>query len=68
MQIRHFCRFRQNGPFFLAGEKNTVYQKHGLCHPESGDRRRFGRTDYWQILLCQHSPAPVSHMLLLTGF
>ena len=33
MQIRHFRRFRQNGPF-LAGDKNTVYQKHGLCHPE----------------------------------
>ena len=33
MQIRHFHRFRQNGPF-LAGDKNTVYQKHGLCHPE----------------------------------
>ena len=30
MQIRHFRRFRQNGPF-LAGDKNTVYQKHGLC-------------------------------------
>ena len=29
MQIRHFRRFRQNGPF-LAGDKNTVYQKHGL--------------------------------------
>ena len=33
MQIRHFRRFRQNGPF-LAGDKNTVYQKHGLCHPD----------------------------------
>ena len=32
MQIRHFRRFRQNGPF-LAGDKNTVYQKHGLRHP-----------------------------------
>ena len=21
-------------PSFLAGDKNTVYQKHGLCHPE----------------------------------
>ena len=31
-QIRHFRRFRQNDPF-LAGDKNTVYQKHGLCHP-----------------------------------
>ena len=34
MQIRHFRRFRQNGPF-LAGDKNTVYQKHGLCDPEN---------------------------------
>ena len=33
MQIRHFRRFRQNGPF-LAGDKNKVYQKHGLCDPE----------------------------------
>ena len=33
MQIRHFRRFRQNGPF-LAGDKNTVYQKHGLCDPD----------------------------------
>ena len=33
MQIRHFRRFRQNGPF-LVGDKNTVYQKHGLCHPD----------------------------------
>ena len=33
MRIRHFRRFRQNGPF-LAGDKNTVDQKHGLCHPE----------------------------------
>ena len=33
MRIRHFRRFRQNGPF-LAGDKNTVYQKHGLCDPE----------------------------------
>ena len=35
MQIRHFRRFRQNGPFF-AGDKNTVYQNliHGLCHPD----------------------------------
>ena len=32
MQIRHFRRFRQNGPF-LARDKNTAYQKHGLCHP-----------------------------------
>ena len=30
MQIHHF---RQNGPF-LAGDKDTVYQKHGLRHPE----------------------------------
>ena len=30
MRIRHF---RQNGPF-LAGDKNTVYQKHGSCLPE----------------------------------
>ena len=29
-----FRRFRQNGPF-LAGDKNTVYQKHGLCHSDS---------------------------------
>ena len=28
-----YRRFRQNGPF-LAGDKNKVYQKHGLCHPE----------------------------------
>ena len=34
MQIRHFRRFRQNGPS-SAGDKNTVYQKHGLCDPES---------------------------------
>ena len=34
MRIRHFRRFRQNGPF-LAGDKNTVYQKHGLCDPET---------------------------------
>ena len=34
MQIRHFRRFRRNGPF-LAGDKNTVFQKHGLCHPEN---------------------------------
>ena len=34
MQIRHFRRFRQNGPF-LAGNKTTVYQKHGLRHPEA---------------------------------
>ena len=32
-QIRHFRSFRQNVPF-LAGVKNTVYQKHGLCHPD----------------------------------
>ena len=34
MQIRHFRRFRQNTPF-LAGDKNTVYQKHGLCDPDT---------------------------------
>ena len=34
MQIRHFRRFRQNGPF-LAGDKNTVYQKHRLCDPDT---------------------------------
>ena len=33
MQIRQFRRFRQNGPF-LAGDKNMVYQKHILCHPD----------------------------------
>ena len=33
MQTRYFRRFRWNRPF-LAGDKNTVYQKHGLCHPE----------------------------------
>ena len=33
MQIRHFRRFRQNGPS-LAWDKDTVYQKHGLCHPD----------------------------------
>ena len=33
MQIRHFRRFRQNGPF-LAGDKSTVHQKHGLRDPE----------------------------------
>ena len=32
MQIRHFRRFHQNSPS-LAGDKNTVYQKQGLCHP-----------------------------------
>ena len=33
MQIRHFRRFVQT-TVFLAVDKNTVYQKHGLCHPE----------------------------------
>ena len=32
MPIRHFRRFRQNGPF-LAGDKSTVYQKHGFWEP-----------------------------------
>ena len=42
MQTCHFRRFRQNGTFltFLAGDKNTVYQKRGFCHPE--DRARQG--------------------------
>ena len=39
MQIRHFRRFRQNGPF-LAGDKGTVYQKHGLCQPDKDDQFR----------------------------
>ena len=34
MQIRHFRRFRQNPPFFLAG-KSTVYQKHRFSDPDS---------------------------------
>ena len=38
MQICDFRRFRQNGPF-LAGDKNTVYQKHGLCHPDIRGKR-----------------------------
>ena len=33
MQIRHFRRFHQNGPF-LAGDKNTIYQKHSLCRQD----------------------------------
>ena len=37
MQIRHFRRLRQNGPL-LEGNKNTVSQKHGLCHPDFGNR------------------------------
>ena len=44
MRIRHFRRFRQNGPF-LAGDKNTVYQKHGLCDPDFFFFKcRFGRS------------------------
>ena len=39
MQVRHFRRFRQSGPF-LTGDKNTVYQKHGLCHPENQKNSR----------------------------
>ena len=32
MQIRRFRRFRRNKAF-LTGNKNTVYQKQGFCHP-----------------------------------
>ena len=46
MQIRHFRRFRQNGPF-SAGDKNTVYQKHGLCAPDSAMIHKI-RADFGQ--------------------
>ena len=37
-KMRHFRRFRQNGPF-LARDKNTDYQKHGLrATPNNGSR------------------------------
>ena len=41
--IRDISRFRQNGPFFGGGGqgKDTVYQKHGLCHPDLGSTPRF---------------------------
>ena len=52
MQICHFRRFCQNGPF-LAGDKNTIYQKHGLCTPRwHTNHENSIRTERQQHCMC----------------
>ena len=69
MQIRHSRRFRQNGPF-LAGDKSTVYQKHGLWYPDQkgtiqGECHPFevGKSDVLRAVAPEH----VSNRALFKG-
>ena len=68
VQIRHFRHFRQNGPF-LAGDKNTVYQKHGLCDPEIGSfcllLSLFAYNFVWELFTYKWNFSFTSRALLL---